>query len=166
MMIYHPETYEIKDQPMVPFISEQEIESMLSRTLSTPDRVRQIIAKSLQKQRLSMEETAVLLHADEPELVEEIKEGARRLKEQVYGRRIVLFAPLYVGNRCTNNCTYCGFRVSNRNQKRSTLTREELIGEVRMLEEMGQKRLILVFGEHPNYSPEFIALDRSDCVRS
>jgi 2-iminoacetate synthase len=157
MMIYHPETCEIRDQPMVPFISEREIETMLSHTVSTPDRVRQIIAKSLQKQRLTMEETAVLLHADEPDLIEEIKEGARRLKEQVYGKRIVLFAPLYVGNRCVNNCTYCGFRVSNRNQKRSTLTTQELIREVRMLEEMGQKRLILVFGEHPTYSPEFIA---------
>ena len=142
---------------MVPFISEREIEDMLSHAVSSPDRVRRIIAKSLQKRRLSMQETAVLLHAGEPELVEEIKEGARQLKEQVYGKRIVLFAPLYVGNRCINQCTYCGFRVTNRKQKRSTLTQQELIREVEQLENMGQKRLILVFGEHPSYSPDFIA---------
>ena len=125
--------------------------------MATPGRVREVIARSLEKNRLSLEETAVLINAEEPALVEEIKSAARTLKEQVYGKRIVLFAPLYVGNRCVNNCTYCGFRISNRQQKRSTLTREELIREVEMLEEMGQKRLILVFGEHPEYDPEFIA---------
>ena len=161
-MIYDPQIYEIRDKPMAPFISEREIEAILARTVATPQRVRQIIAKSIQKQRLSMEETAVLLHAEEPELVEEIKEGARRLKEQVYGKRIVLFAPLYVGNRCINNCSYCGFRISNKDQKRSTLSKMELVREVEMLEEMGQKRLILVFGEHPEYSPAFIA----DSVRT
>jgi len=104
-----------------------------------------------------MQETAVLIQATDPELVEEIKAGARKLKEQVYGKRIVLFAPLYVGNLCTNNCEYCGFRVKNKDQKRTTLSHSELIHEVEMLEDMGQKRLILVYGEHPKYSPEFIA---------
>ena len=69
-----------------------------------------------------MQETAVLVNATDPELVEEIKEGARKLKEQVYGKRIVLFAPLYVGNLCVNNCEYCGFRATNKDQKRTTLT--------------------------------------------
>ncbi len=147
---------------MVPFISEKEIEEILAGTEPEPSRVRELIAKSLSKQRLSMQETAVLLNATDPGLVEEIKEGARQLKESVYGKRIVLFAPLYVGNYCVNNCEYCGFRVSNRDQKRSTLSREELIKEVEMLEEMGQKRLILVYGEHPKYNADFIA----DTVRT
>ena len=147
---------------MVPFISEKEIEEILTGTEPEPSRVRELIAKSLGKHRLSMQETAVLLNASDPVLVEEIKEGARQLKESVYGKRIVLFAPLYVGNYCVNNCEYCGFRASNRDQKRSTLSREELIKEVEMLEEMGQKRLILVYGEHPKYNADFIA----DTVRT
>jgi 2-iminoacetate synthase len=156
-MIYDPQAYAIEDKAMVPFISEREIEEILAG--AQPDRalVREIIAKSLSKKRLSMQETAVLLNATDPELVEEIKAGARKLKEQVYGKRIVLFAPLYVGNLCINNCEYCGFRTSNNSQKRTTLTHPELISEVEMLEEMGQKRLILVYGEHPKYTPEFIA---------
>jgi 2-iminoacetate synthase len=105
---------------------------------------------------------AKLVNVTDPGLVEEIKEGARALKEQVYGKRIVLFAPLYVGNLCVNNCEYCGFRASNKNQKRTTLTRNELVREVEMLEDMGQKRLILVYGEHPRYNAEFIA----DTVRT
>jgi 2-iminoacetate synthase len=156
-MIYDPQSYILEDKPMVPFISERETGEILDAAKPDPLQVREIIAKSLGKQRLSMQETAILLNATDPELVEEIKAGARKLKEQVYGRRIVLFAPLYVGNLCINNCAYCGFRASNLRQKRTTLNRQELIREVEMLEDMGQKRLILVYGEHPDYSPEFIA---------
>ena len=161
-MIYDPQVYAIEDKPMVPFISGKEIESMLENAKPDKSRVREIIAKSLAKNRLTMQETAILVNATDPELVEEIKAGARKLKEQVYGKRIVLFAPLYVGNLCINNCEYCGFRAANKEQKRTTLTHPELIREVEMLEEMGQKRLILVYGEHPKYSPEFIA----DTVRT
>ncbi len=161
-MIYDPQVCAIEDKAEVPFISETEIENILNGASSDKVLVRKIISKSLNKKRLSMEETAVLVNTTDPELVEEIKEGARRLKEQVYGKRIVLFAPLYVGNLCVNNCEYCGFRAANKSQKRTTLTHPELIKEVEMLEEMGQKRLILVYGEHPKYDAEFIA----DTVRT
>jgi 2-iminoacetate synthase len=156
-MIYDPQVYAIQDRPMLPFISEKEIEEILGQAIPDKTAVREIIARSLSKKRLTMQETAILLNADDPELVEEIKEGARLLKQQVYGKRIVLFAPLYVGNLCINNCEYCGFRASNKEQKRTTLTRSELVREVEMLEDMGQKRLILVYGEHPNYNADFIA---------
>ena len=155
--MYDPQVYAVKDDPMKPFISENEIEEMLATAKPTRERVREIVAKSLDKNRLSMQETAMLVNTSDPGIVEEIKAAARELKEKVYGKRIVLFAPLYVGNLCINNCEYCGFRTSNREQKRTTLTREELVREVEMLEDMGQKRLILVYGEHPRYNAEFIA---------
>lgn len=161
-MIYDPQTYAIPDKPMQPFISEKEIDEMLHNAEPEPSRVREIIGKSLQKHRLTMQETALLLNTTDPAMIGEIKEGARKLKEQVYGNRIVLFAPLYVGNLCTNNCAYCGFRTSNHDQQRTTLSKEELESEVEMLEESGQKRLILVYGEHPKYSADFIA----DSVRT
>jgi 2-iminoacetate synthase len=155
--MYDPQTYALPDEPMQPFISEKEIWGMLQHADAEKSRVREIIAKSLQKHRLTMQETAVLLNTTDPELIGEIKEGAHRLKTQVYGNRIVLFAPLYVGNLCTNNCTYCGFRTSNHEQRRTTLSEEELVKEVQMLEDAGQKRLILVYGEHPKYNADFIA---------
>ena len=68
-----------------------------------------------------------------------------------------MFAPLYIGNKCINNCQYCGFRTSNKDAKRKTLTDTEIIAEVEALEDNGQKRLILVYGEHPEYGPEYIA---------
>ncbi len=156
-MIYKPQKYAVADERMKPFIDENEIHGFINNTKPTKERVREVIAKSLAKNRLSLEETAVLINATEPELVEEIKQGAKTLKEKVYGKRIVLFAPLYVGNYCTNNCQYCGFRTTNRKQVRTTLTDEQLIKEVEALEDSGQKRLILVYGEHPKYNAEFIA---------
>jgi 2-iminoacetate synthase len=156
-MIFQPEKCSIKDQRMKPFIYPDEIWNHINNTVSTRERVREVIAKSIDKNRLTLEETAVLINATDPELIEEIKQGARSLKEKVYGNRIVLFAPLYVGNKCTNNCQYCGFRSTNKKVKRSTLDDQQLVQEVEALEENGQKRLILVYGEHPDYSPEYIA---------
>jgi 2-iminoacetate synthase len=156
-MKFYPEACSIKDQRMTPFIDEEEIWGLINNTRSTPERVREIIARSLGKQRLTMEETAVLINASDPELIGEIREGARELKKRIYGNRIVLFAPLYVGNKCTNNCTYCGFRVSNKSALRTTLSDEQLVKEVEALEDNGQKRLILVYGEHPAYDAGYIA---------
>ncbi len=156
-MKFSPEKYRIADEPMKPFIDPEEIETLLSQAKPDKSIVRGIIAKSLDKQRLSMAETAFLLNAVEPDLIAEIKEGASRLKKAVYGNRIVLFAPLYIGNKCINNCQYCGFRVSNAEEIRNSLNKQQIIREVEALEDQGQKRLILVFGEHPDYSPQFIA---------
>ncbi len=142
---------------MQPFIDKDEISGLLARISPSPEKVREVLQKALSKNRLSLEETAVLVNTDDPLLVDEIKEAARRLKKEVYGERIVLFAPLYVGNYCVNNCKYCGFAASNRKALRKTLSNDELIKNVEALEENGQKRLILVYGEHPSYSPEYIA---------
>ncbi len=142
---------------MQPFIDPDEIWDYINQKKPDKQKVRDVIQASLNKKRLSLEETAVLINADDPDLIEEIKEGARSLKENVYGERIVLFAPLYVGDLCTNNCQYCGFRSTNKDVKRITLTSDELVNETRALIDQGHKRLILVYGEHPKYSAEFIA---------
>lgn len=139
------------------FIPEAKIIDLLGQKSNDRCLIEDIIAKSLAKNRLDPEEMAVLLNTEDPELVERIKEGARELKKTIYGNRIVLFAPLYVGNDCINNCTYCGFRSSNLELVRKTLTMRELEKEVRALESRGHKRLIMVYGEHPRYDPEFIA---------
>ena len=157
-IFYHPQKYRIEDRPMQNFVDSDEIWEILKRNENPdPGRVREVIARSLDKNRLTLDETAALINANSPELIEEIKEGARELKERVYGKRIVLFAPLYIGNLCINNCAYCGFRTDNKKQKRITLTPEEITQEVTMLEDAGHKRLILVFGEHPKYDAKFIA---------
>ncbi len=156
-MKFTPEIYSIPDEPQKPFIDAGEIWEILNNTVSTKEKIEEVIEKSLSKQRLSLYDTAVLINTEDPELIEQIKEGAKKLKQTIYGNRIVLFAPLYIGNKCSNNCTYCGFRSTNKSADRKTLEDIEIIKEIEALEDNGQKRLILVFGEHRQYSPEYIA---------
>src|ERR1017187_4616416 len=146
----------------IDFIDDGALEKLLRQPQPDRSRVRDIVAKSLSKQALSVEETASLLAADEPEAVEEIFDAARQLKRDVYGNRIVIFAPLYIGNNCVNDCAYCSFNRSNHQQVRRTLADGEIRDQVREMERRGHKRIIVVFGEHPDYDARFIA----DCVRT
>ena len=77
---------------------------------------------------------------------------ARKIKEHIYGRRIVMFAPLYLSDYCVNRCTYCGYNHDNHILRRNS-TQEELAEEVRVLEGMGHKRLALEAGEDPVNCP-------------
>ena len=142
---------------MTNFIDPAEIWNFINNANPTKQAIEEIIKKSLKKERLNLEEVALLTNATDPEQIEIIKEGAKELKRTIYGNRIVLFAPLYVGNLCNNNCKYCGFRASNSKAERKTLNDQELYENVVALEQNGQKRLILVFGEHQKYNAQYIA---------
>jgi 2-iminoacetate synthase len=146
----------------VDFIDEDFLHGLINKEQPSKARIREIVAKSLSKVALSVEETAELVRTTDPELHEEIFDAARQLKENVYGNRIVLFAPLYIGNDCINDCTYCAFKRSNFQAVRRTLTPDEIKQQVTALEDHGHKRLILVFGEHTRYDADFIA----DTVRN
>lgn len=144
-------------QYAVNFIDEPFLARQLAASSPDAAQLRDIIAKSLNKQPLTVEETAVLLRADTPDAVEKIFDAAHQLKQQVYGNRIVLFAPLYVGNLCVNDCGYCAFRRSNPDAVRRTLSPAEIQQQVIALENAGHKRLILVFGEHARYNADYLA---------
>ena len=147
----------------VDFIDDAALAQLLhERQLAEVGRVREIVAKALEKVPLTVPETAVLLAVRDPELEAEVFAAARALKERVYGNRIVLFAPLYVGNRCVNECSYCAFKRSNTEVLRRTLSMREIREQVIALESAGHKRLIVVFGEHPSYDADFMA----SCIRN
>lgn len=156
-MIFKPQSYRIPDRPGESFIDQEEIESLLAEH-GEPSReeVREVIARAMDRERLSLRQVAVLLGASGQER-ELVLEAASILKREVYGNRIVLFAPLYIGNSCTNRCAYCSFRADSAETVRKTLSDKEIVQEVTALEQAGHKRLILVYGEHPLYSPEYIA---------
>lgn len=115
--------------------------------------VRSIIGKARQKHGLSPAEVAVLLEVEDPSLLEEMFGAAREIKQAIYGKRIVLFAPLYISSYCINNCVYCGYCASNKNQLRRRLTMEEVEQEVKILESLGHKRLAVEAGEDPKHCP-------------
>ncbi|MFA4944251.1 MAG: [FeFe] hydrogenase H-cluster radical SAM maturase HydG [Lentisphaeria bacterium] len=151
-----------QSEGLVDFIPGARLEALLRRAPADAAEVRDVLAKSLAKQRLSLEEMGALLSVSDPALLAAMFEAARTLKKTVYGNRIVLFAPLYIGNKCVNSCKYCGFRAENPENLRRTLAPAEIRAELTALENTGHKRLILVFGEHADYDADFIA----ECVRT
>ncbi|MGL4738921.1 MAG: [FeFe] hydrogenase H-cluster radical SAM maturase HydG [Cellulosilyticaceae bacterium] len=112
-----------------------------------------ILDKAKEAKGLTHQEAAVLLQVTDPVLEEAIYTLAKAIKKQIYGNRIVLFAPLYVSDYCVNNCEYCGYKHSNSEMKRRKLTMEELKEEVIALEQLGHKRLALELGEDPVQAP-------------
>ncbi len=138
------------------FINDDMLEKLVAKEPADNKYIQDIVDKSIAKEALTVEETAALLSADK-EGTEIMYSAAKTLKENVYGNRIVLFAPLYIGNKCINDCSYCGFKCSNRDLQRRTLSHEEIRQQVVALEKQGHKRLILVYGEHPDYDADYIA---------
>lgn len=135
------------------FINDASIQETLDAARNpSPSCVREVIAKARELRGLSPADAAVLLQAEDRELIEEICHSALFIKNTIYGNRLVLFAPLYISNYCSNNCLYCGFRKGNPDLKRVSLTPEEIAEEVRILERQGHKRLLLLCGEHPGKS--------------
>ncbi len=140
------------------FIARARIPEVLS-AVRPPDRtrLRELLAKSLAVENLTLEETAELLAVTDPALIGEMREAALKVKLKVYDNRIVTFAPLYMGNFCVNNCRYCGFRTDNTEAVRRVLTRDEIRREVAALAgRVGHKRLIVVYGEHPRNDVDYI----------
>lgn len=101
------------------------------------------------RRRLSSAEAARLLATGDPAVWEAAGRAARAVREAVFGKRVVLFAPLYLSNHCANNCLYCGFRRDNRDEKRISLTPAQAAAEAAFLAGRGFRRLLLVTGQHP-----------------
>ena len=138
----------IQDVDSVPRIDDEIIEKALSSGKATSTSyIREVLAHAREQKGLSFQEVAALAQVTDPELIEEIFSTARFVKEMIYGRRLVLFAPLYISNLCQNDCLYCGFRAGNKALKRRYLSQPEIAAEVKELVEEGHKRILLVAGE-------------------
>ena len=110
-------------------------------------KIQDIFDKALEMKGLSLDESAILLNLQDDENLEQLFKIAKQVKENIYGSRIVLFAPLYLSNYCSNNCLYCGFRADNKEIERRKLSVDEAINETKAIVETGHKRLLLVAGE-------------------
>lgn len=129
-------------------IDENRIEEALAGgTIKDAAHVRAVLEKASEMKGLGLKDLAVLSTVSDPELLRELFLTAKKVKEHIYGRRLVLFSPLYISNLCSNECLYCAFRVRNKDVKRRALTQEEIAREVRILEEQGHKRILMVAGE-------------------
>ena len=122
----------------------------------TREQILDILERAERKEKISHLDIARLLHIEDEDLTKKMFEVAGKIKENVYGNRVVLFAPLYVSDFCVNTCVYCGYKRENKFNRRK-LTMDEIRKEVMILEEMGHKRLALEAGEDPvNCDMEYI----------
>ncbi|MFZ5802369.1 MAG: [FeFe] hydrogenase H-cluster radical SAM maturase HydG [Candidatus Omnitrophota bacterium] len=129
-------------------IHEKKIWDLLASPVrEDASRVREVLAKARALKGLEAEDIAALIPVSDPDLILELFETASLVKDTIYGRRLVIFAPLYISNLCANECLYCAFRAKNTKVARRALTQEEIAGEVRELLKQGHKRVLLVAGE-------------------
>lgn len=130
------------------YIDEAKIYEVLERAKAAgPAEVDAALVKSRMLKRLTLAETAVLITAEDQDSLKKIFEAAAYVKDRIYGSRVVLFAPLYISNRCANSCLYCAFKADNAQIERRTLTQDEVKEEVLWLLSRGHKRVLLVSGE-------------------
>lgn len=132
-------------------IANQKVIHEILEKSRNPDshKIREILAKAREAKGLELEEVGLLINLNNRELVEELFNVAHFIKQEIYGERLVFFAPLYVSDFCINDCDYCNFHTKNRNLKRRKLSFEEIEEEVKILLGMGHKRLLLESGEDP-----------------
>lgn len=125
--------------------------------------INKILEKARKKEGISHNDIAALLQLEDKELIKEMFKVAGEIKRSIYGKRVVLFAPLYISDYCVNNCVYCGYKKCN-NFNRRKLTQDEIIEEVKILEKMGHKRLALELGEDPVNAPIEYVLESLDTI--
>lgn len=149
--MYNPKSHDADE-----FISNEEVLASLAYAEDNKNNI-ELIEKILEKARLkkglSHREAIVLLNCENQEKNEEIFRLANEIKQDFYGNRIVLFAPLYLSNYCVNGCVYCPYHAKNKHIARKKLTQEEIKREVIALQDMGHKRLAIESGEDPINNP-------------
>ena len=158
--------YDVKSLKAEEFISDEEILATLAYADANKDNVEvidAILAKAREQKGLTHREASVLLACDMPEKVQEMYDLAKKIKQDYYGNRIVMFAPLYLSNYCVNGCVYCPYHLKNKHIARKKLTQEEVAKEVIALQDMGHKRLAIEAGEDPVNNPiEYIL----ECIKT
>lgn len=161
--------YDVKSMRAEEFISDEEIKRTLSyaeENRNNRELINSIIEKAEKCTGLTHEEASVLLACEDDELNDRIFALAKKIKEKIYGNRIVFFAPLYLSNYCINSCVYCPYHVKNKNICRKKLTQEEVKAETIALQDMGHKRLALEAGEDPVNNPLEYILECIDTIYS
>ena len=139
------------------FIDEKLLHSLIEQKSDpSSEEIDEVLTKALELKGLDLEDCALLLNANKIEDLEKIFHTAGKIKDEIYGNRLVLFAPLYISNYCSNNCLYCGFRIDNKQIERRVLSIDEIKEETKIILEQGHKRILLLMGEdHINCPLEY-----------
>lgn len=146
------------------FINHEYIYKVLEETKNPSNKqIREVLDRAKNREGLDYKDIAILLQAEDENDLKEIYSLAGEIKKDIYGKRVVVFAPLYVSDYCVNNCIYCGYKRDNKFNRRR-LTMDEVAQEVKILEQMGHKRLALELGEDPVNAPIEYVLECLDTI--
>ena len=138
------------------FIDREKLYGLLTNNVPSQDELNSILNKARKLKGLNLEDVAKLLCVEDEADIQKILDTAEYCKDEIYGKRLVLFAPIYTGNACVNNCVYCGFRRDNKGLKRKVLTMDEIEQETLQLLRMGHKRALLICGESPRNDADYM----------
>lgn len=105
------------------------------------------VEQALAAKQLTRDDMMALLSPAAAGYLEPLAQRAQRLTRQRFGNTVSFYVPLYLSNLCANDCTYCGFSMSNR-IKRKTLDAAEIARECAAIRDLGFEHLLLVTGEH------------------
>lgn len=147
-------------------IKEQEISGVLEKAMTqATDRsaISDVLFRAKEKQGLSLIDAAALLLCTVKDLNAEILSAAGKVRRDIYGERLVLFAPLYISNYCVNDCEYCGFRARS-TAPRTRLSTDEIERETEELINAGHKRLLLECGEDDTLNPIDYVVEAIDTI--
>lgn len=105
------------------------------------------VERALNAAHLSRDDLMALLSPAAADYLEPMAQRAQKLTRQRFGNTVSFYVPLYLSNLCANDCTYCGFSMSNR-IKRKTLDEVDIQRECDAIRKLGFEHLLLVTGEH------------------
>lgn len=145
-----------KSKYLTNFIDREKLYSLIDKKEPTNIELNEILNESLKLKGLKLRQVASLLNVKDKNNIKKIMETAKIIKENIYGKRLVLFAPLYIANKCSNNCLYCAFRNDNKNIVRAILSENEIIKETESLLSQGHKRILLLTGESEETPLEYV----------
>ncbi|MDC0612223.1 2-iminoacetate synthase ThiH [Vibrio sp.] len=115
--------------------------------LSVYGKTKRDVQNALAKTRLTLEDFKALISPAAESYLEVMAQKAQQLTRKRFGNTISMYIPLYLSNLCANDCTYCGFSMSNK-IKRKILDENEIDAEVNAIKSMKFDSVLLVTGEH------------------
>ncbi|TDX10129.1 tyrosine lyase ThiH [Buttiauxella sp. BIGb0552] len=105
------------------------------------------VERALSARKITRDDLMALLSPTASHYLEPLAQQAQKLTRQRFGNTVSFYVPLYLSNLCANDCTYCGFSMSNK-LKRKTLDQQEIERECAAIRKLGFEHLLLVTGEH------------------
>lgn len=114
-----------------------------------------LITKLRQEHRLNVEEYKMLLLCRDVDTLKDLQEQAQEVMLGQFGNHVFIRGLIEIGNRCRNNCYYCGIRKENQKVTRYELTRKNILNCCCEGYTLGFRTFVLQGGETPTVKDDW-----------